>query len=788
MSAGMVSVPTIVPLKAPGTGRKWEIDTKTPIEMSSSTKNTIIYYTADGSKPDPFKKIGQNSTYKYTKPIYLGVGKITLKAMAVLSDGSKESRVNTKMFQIREAQYEIVEDEDGNDEVDEDEYESREQYQSLRQSFENSKINEHDFGWGNKTSFGSTNGNCAWKKDTKDFAGKITHNNLLEQICSSGEDDFRAMKSKEFSKAEDSGVRKVLNGLELQKIQFSVRDEGKFDYDMMGSSFAYPRTAMPPKSGVTAKYTDDEFHLARCLYCHAVRPADPCARFCIECAAALPPVPSRRSLPQDEQSSVTCPICFANVPTNSATCPVCQKNFQEKIQENSALNVEKVVCLQCGTLSPSGSRRCVVCESVLPVQKVFTQHVVNKPPQPSRESFLQCSKCGRVNSIDARFCDWCGAKPLSSSSVVTCITCRTNNQPYAKYCAACGHNIAPPARPDYSSLYPNQSGVPKTSTFMPYSGNHAKWISLSAPLPKADQKTYGTQTTGIYFPSSRTIDAQCKDEEDSSKPKRPMSAMSPGKGYWRQQIDHVSQHLKIFTQNNIEFRDSISHLKIGKLLGAIAQEELNGQELCITLSFSLRNKDNHTLNATAKAVQHGAAFINALKNSKNTKITKGDSETKKKKIKKKGKKHMVSKDAKLSAETLKLFKMLSDVSEVEVDMINELIDSGSDVNAVNSEGFTPLKQAVTSKHTGCIQALVDAGANVDAKSGPKGNTALHEAVRLGLDGTDAVEKLLDVGADQDTVNDAGQTPYDFALKSGIDSIITKFTAKLGQDLLSQTIS
>ena len=46
-------------------------------------KDTTLYYTNNGDKPDPFKKLGSGSTFKYAKPFVLPSGKKTVKALAV---------------------------------------------------------------------------------------------------------------------------------------------------------------------------------------------------------------------------------------------------------------------------------------------------------------------------------------------------------------------------------------------------------------------------------------------------------------------------------------------------------------------------------------------------------------------------------------------------------------------------------------------------------------------------------------------------------------------------------
>ncbi|EDO34793.1 predicted protein, partial [Nematostella vectensis] len=82
MTAGMIKVPSIMPLRLPESGRKNIIGTTTPIELHTDTPDTIIYYTINGMKPEPFKQIGMKCTYRYNKPFVLGIGKRTVKAMA----------------------------------------------------------------------------------------------------------------------------------------------------------------------------------------------------------------------------------------------------------------------------------------------------------------------------------------------------------------------------------------------------------------------------------------------------------------------------------------------------------------------------------------------------------------------------------------------------------------------------------------------------------------------------------------------------------------------------------
>uniref|UniRef100_A0A8C9DKF0 Double zinc ribbon and ankyrin repeat-containing protein 1 n=1 Tax=Prolemur simus TaxID=1328070 RepID=A0A8C9DKF0_PROSS len=102
MTAGSVCVPQIIPLRVPQPGKaNHEIDNGTLLEMKSDTPDVTIYYTLDGSKPEFLKKVGygENSTFKYIKPITLPNGKIQVKAIAVSKDG-RHSGIVTKVFQV----------------------------------------------------------------------------------------------------------------------------------------------------------------------------------------------------------------------------------------------------------------------------------------------------------------------------------------------------------------------------------------------------------------------------------------------------------------------------------------------------------------------------------------------------------------------------------------------------------------------------------------------------------------------------------------------------------------
>uniref|UniRef100_A0A4W5P3R9 Double zinc ribbon and ankyrin repeat domains 1 n=1 Tax=Hucho hucho TaxID=62062 RepID=A0A4W5P3R9_9TELE len=102
MAAGCIVVPLIIPIRIPPPGKaKHEIDTTTPVEIGSDTPDVTIYYTLDGTKPEVTKRpgFGENSTLKYSGPIRLPEGKVSVKALAITRDG-RESAIVTKLFLV----------------------------------------------------------------------------------------------------------------------------------------------------------------------------------------------------------------------------------------------------------------------------------------------------------------------------------------------------------------------------------------------------------------------------------------------------------------------------------------------------------------------------------------------------------------------------------------------------------------------------------------------------------------------------------------------------------------
>jgi hypothetical protein len=101
------------------------------------------------------------------------------------------------------------------------------------------------------------------------------------------------------------------------------------------------------------------------------------------------------------------------------------------------------------------------------------------------------------------------------------------------------------------------------------------------------------------------------------------------------------------------------------------------------------------------------------------------------------------------------------------DTVKVLLDAGADVNAANKDGWTPLMVATPRGDAKLTKELLDAGADVNATM-KNGGTALIVAAVHGH--TDIAKMFLDAGANVNAVN-AGLTTLDIAIQLGRTDIV-----------------
>uniref|UniRef100_A0A5F9CVN1 Double zinc ribbon and ankyrin repeat domains 1 n=1 Tax=Oryctolagus cuniculus TaxID=9986 RepID=A0A5F9CVN1_RABIT len=436
-----------------------------------------------------------------------------------------------------------------------------------------------------------------------------------------------------------------------------------------------------------------------------------------------------------------CAECGNLVPMNTPICVVCEATLALQLRPQASLHLkEKAICRTCGTGNPAHLRYCVTCEGALPSSRELSI--------PSGCSV--CSKCGASNQLSAQFCGSCGIylKTLARLSL-------DSSRPFSE--------------------------------------------SLSVPLPMSDagsKKDVGTQTVGLFYPSSKLLAKKEQElaslqqtQEKMSDHKPLLTAVSPGRGYWRKQVDHISAHLRSYAQNNPEFRALIAEPRMGKLISATVHED--GCEVSIRLNYIQVSNKNLYVN---KAVNFSDHFLSSvteggdrLYGSRSSLVSDysqsaSESTEKIKRARSFKTRTFPEKKRQLTPEDRFLLKEVGPRGEGRVSVIEQLLDEGADPNCSDDEGRPAISVAVVNKHHEAVPVLVQRGADVDQQWGPLRNTALHEAALLGLAGRESIATLLGCNASIQKKNTRGQTAYDLAVETGDALIISLFAAKFGQEL------
>ncbi|XP_004686991.1 PREDICTED: double zinc ribbon and ankyrin repeat-containing protein 1 isoform X4 [Condylura cristata] len=757
MTAGSVCVPQIIPLRVPQPGKaNHEIDNNTLLEMKSDTPDVNIYYTLDGSKPEFLRRIGhgENNTFKYKKPITLPDGKIQVKAIAVSKD-CRQSGIVTKVFQVDYEPRNTVLSEDMENLKDPSK-------QELKNGFIGSKL----------------------RKKCKDAENKLDWSVSLRKFpdLEVGErTDPKIWKDLRFSESPPETYREEAGSItHAHQSQFS--------------SFAHINDQKSLTSTEIMRI-QRETDFLKCAHCLTPRPSDPFARFCQECGSPVPPIFGHRLPPPEGAQMGLCAECGSLVPMNTPICVVCEALLAPQLQPQASLHLkEKLICRACGTGNPAHLKHCVTCEGALLSPQESLYRGAKAPHMPTQKGeTISGFKCGRQNHQEACFCDWCGAMPASPVRYSVCAKCGASNHPYARFCGSCGiyvNYLTRLSMDNSLTLAAGESG--------PFVKPRSAWQSLSVPLHKSKpgtKKNVGTQTAGLFYPSGKLLAkkelqmASQKQKQEKMSDHRPLlTAVSPGRGYWRKQLDHISAHLRSYAQNNPEFRALIAEPRMGKLISATVHQD--GYEVSIRLNYIQVSKKNLYL---GKAVNFSDHFLSGVTEGGNglfssrsslasdysqstSDTTENIKKTKNFKIK-----NFQEQKEHFTPENRLLLKEVGPTGEGRVSVIEQLLDEGADPCCSDSEDRPVIAVAVVNKHHDAIPVLVQRGADIDQQWGPLQNTALHEATLLGLAGRECIAALLRCNASIQKKNTRGETAYDLALNIGDDLITSLFAAKLGLD-------
>ncbi|XP_006723647.1 double zinc ribbon and ankyrin repeat-containing protein 1 isoform X11 [Homo sapiens] len=500
-----------------------------------------------------------------------------------------------------------------------------------------------------------------------------------------------------------------------------------------------------------------------------------------------------------------CAECRSLVPMNTPICVVCEAPLALQLQPQASLHLkEKVICRACGTGNPAHLRYCVTCEGALPSSQESMCSGDKAPPPPTQKGgTISCYRCGRWNLWEASFCGWCGAMLGIPAGCSVCPKCGASNHLSARFCGSCGICVKSLVKLSLDRSLALAAEEPR-----PFSEPRCAWQSLNIPLPRSDvgtKRDIGTQTVGLFYPSGKLLAkkeqelaSQKQRQEKMSDHKPLLTAISPGRGYWRRQLDHISAHLRCYAQNNPEFRALIAEPRMGKLISATVHED--GCEVSIRLNYSQVSNKNLYLNKAVNFSDHllssaaeGDGGLCGSRSSWVSDYSQSTSDTieKIKRIKNFKTKTFQEKKEQLIPENRLLLKEVGPTGEGRVSVIEQLLDEGADPNCCDEDNRPVITVAVMNKHHEAIPVLVQRGADIDQQWGPLRNTALHEATLLGLAGRESTATLLGCNASIQKKNAGGQTAYDLALNTGDDLVTSLFAAKFGQgleDQLAQTRS
>ncbi|KAL1785864.1 double zinc ribbon and ankyrin repeat-containing protein 1 isoform X1 [Sigmodon hispidus] len=720
MTAGSVCAPQIIPLRVPQPGKaNHEIDTNTLLEMKSDTPDVNIYYTLDGSKPDFLKKIGsgENNTFKYIKPITLPDGKIQVKAVAVSKD-CRESGIVTKVFQVDYEPPKMV----SSDDSVEDALKGFSK-QELKNGFVGPKL----------------------RKKYKNAENKTTWNVNLRRLA-------------------DLKVGERADPKTLKDLRFSESPlEIPAYHEASASRLPTHQSQSPGFAHITGQKSLTSTEITRiqrdtdflkCAHCLASRPSDPFARFCQECGAPVPPIFGYRLPPPEGAQMGLCTECGSVVPMNTPICVVCEAPLAPQLRAQASLHLkEKVICRTCGTGNPVQLRYCVTCEGTLPPTQEQWLYNGNEVPHPPRNGeTISCFRCGCQNLWEASFCDWCGATLGISATHSVCPKCGANNHLSARFCGTCGIYVKSITRFRMNNSLALVAGGPR-----PFPEPRSAWQSLSVSMPTSAiglKKEMGTQTSGLFYPSGKLLAkkeleaASHRQRQEKMSDHRPvLTAVSPGRGYWRKQLDHISAHLRSYAQNNPDFRALIAEPRMGK-------------NLYINKSINLSDHFLSTVTEGGNGLYDSRSSLGELDPSVSAYSQSTSDTPESVKMKNLKTKNFHRSPEPPTPENRLLLEEVGPTGKGRLSVLEQLLDEGADPNCCDSQGRPAITVAVVNKHHEAIAVLAQRGADIDQQWGP-------------------------CNANTQKKNTRGQTAYDVALEIGNDITTSLFATKFNQGLEDQ---
>eukprot|EP00048_Salpingoeca_helianthica_P021854 m.14794 g.14794 ORF g.14794 m.14794 type:complete len:853 (-) comp6508_c0_seq1:36-2594(-) len=560
--AGRLRAPVVTPANE-------LIDITTKVSIRTASDQVDIFYTINGQVPNPFQVIGEKFTIKYTKPFTLPLGKRAIKAVCVskVHKTAEASPLVTKFYQVVEKlptasdDGEIEEEEENGDThpdeivpIEQAKHLAREMTAALMQGTLRDTDVFHQ--WRAAADGPESQGGLPEKKEAPKQRQYCTVCNARRgsdaiqcSVCGTQFPDALLPKK------ETSHAHQHPHGSSTHTHHGNSTHQGHHLH-------ATSSHGQPQRDGLQSPRnirTADEHHLIptiKCPFCTAALRPD--ARFCLSCQNRLP-----------------------DTVAGWATA-----------QGDTAAARKLVDCRGCGVRNLATLTHCTHCDTKL---------ITAPPPDAPRP--CACPSCGRVNAADARYCSGCGHKtPIQAQQLRVCAVCSLENALGARYCNDCGTLLAPEAG-EYDVT--RRKAHPQRPYFQD-----------AVPVTRMAVDAI-TQTDAILDPpGAATLRKEKKSSASSDSaaavPYQP-GMTSIGKGYWRQQIDHLAGSLKHFTRESAPFQAALGQPLMSDVIRARVDED--GDEVAVTVVLRRVPPPSKQDPATATAALPSSSLLSSARTS-----------------------------------------------------------------------------------------------------------------------------------------------------------------------------
>lgn len=496
------------------------IDVRTKISIRCASDQVVIFYTINGQSPDPFQTIGDKFTIKYTKPFTLPLGKRAVKAVAL------------------------------------------------------SKVH--------KTA------------DASPMVTKYFH--VIEQLPEHEEEDHDRVGDVHRDGAEVT--RRIAPAL-APDVAREITEA------LMRGSLRETEVFHQWKESAQEEEPEHARASARCSVCNARWPQDPTAQFCSVCGyqlqraattAATTVTGAARRPPSPHSPTLPCPFCASPLRPDARFCVTCQNRLPDLHTSRSRdAAIKTTICSGCGARNAASLQHCTYCDTQLTKPEAAAH--AQGPSAVSAPGSAGCRNCSKPNAPGTRFCGWCGYKIPPAPQTFACVSCHAENRLGSRFCNECGAVLFAPA-PDH---IPPQSHLPPSSR--PTHSSTARAADTGTPyfrqttvrmqpvLVDANTQTIFSLDT-VAGPTANGDERKIKKKangsvsvEDSDARGLPFQpgTVSAGRGYWRQQIDHVAGGLKHFAKENAAFQAALGQPHVADVLRARIEQDDNEVLLTIVL-------------------------------------------------------------------------------------------------------------------------------------------------------------------------------------------------------------